>query len=196
MDYSGRHLHTLLFLKKFFNVENARLLKQPLEQQRYPIFITINLQRAKDQLPNLYTDDFKTYGILCASGADRLKHVPVIPFFGARNVLPKPATAYFNYPNSKYYCKNLQYAGTEVQTQGLELDTAIVHWDEDLCWEGSKLHTFYTKKDAKDPLQMKINAYRVLLTRGRDATIIYVPPKNKLQKPWHLFTQVMGIPTL
>lgn len=80
-----------------------------------------------------YTGDNKTFGILCASGADRSKHVPVVPF-GGRNVLPKPATAYFNYPNSDYYCKELRYAGTEFQTQGLELDTAIVHWDEDLYW--------------------------------------------------------------
>lgn len=177
------------------DIESAQLLKQPLEEQRYPIFVTNDLQRATEQLQNLYTDDFKTYGFLCASGADRLKNVEVVPF-GGRNVPPKPTTAYFNYPNSAYYCKNLQYAATEFQTQGLELDTAIVHWDEDLCWDGSKWRAFYTKNGAKDPLQMKLNAYRVLLTRGRDATIIYVPQKNKLQQTWHLFTQVMDIPTL
>lgn len=115
------------------DIENAHLLKQPLEQQRYPIFVTNDLHRAKEQLRNLYTGDHKTFGILFASGADRSKHVPVVPF-GGRNMLPKPATAFFNYPNSDYYCKDLRYAATEFQTQGLELDTAIVHWDEDLYW--------------------------------------------------------------
>ena len=177
------------------DIENAPMLKQPLEQQRYPIFVTNDLQRATKQLQNLYTDDFKTYGILCASGADRLKNVPVIPF-GGRNVLPKPATAYFNYPNSTYYCKNLQYAATEFQTQGLELDTAIVHWDEDLYWENGQWQCKYTKSGAKNPRQMKINAYRVLLTRGRDATIIYVPDKPILKGTWDLFVHGLKIPIL
>lgn len=38
-----------------------------------------------------------------------------------------------------------------------------------------------TKKDAQNPDQMKINAYRVLLARGRDATIIYIPNKLTLK---------------
>lgn len=148
--------------------------KQPLKQQRYPVLITNDLEKAKAHIQGLYNGDNKTFGVICASGADKLKAMPIVPF-GERNVLPKPATAYFNYPTSPYYCKNLRYAATEFQTQGLELDCAIVHWDEDLCWNGSNWDCFYTKKDAKNPEQMKLNAYRVLLTRGRDATIIYVP---------------------
>ncbi|MGE8000248.1 DNA/RNA helicase domain-containing protein [Lysinibacillus sp. NPDC093190] len=177
------------------DIENAQLLKQPLEQQRYPIFVTNDLQRAKEQLRNLYTGDNKTFGILCASGADHSKHIPVVPF-GGRNMLPKPATAYFNYPNSDYYCKELRYAATEFQTQGLELDTAIVHWDEDLYWHNGQWQCNYTKTGAKNPQQMKINAYRVLLTRGRDATIIYVPNKPILKGTWDLFIHELKIPVL
>ncbi|QIC47157.1 DUF2075 domain-containing protein [Lysinibacillus sphaericus] len=177
------------------DIENAQLLKQPLEQQRYPIFVTSDLQRAKEQLGNLYTGDNKTFGILCTSGADRSKHVPVVPF-GERNVVPKPATAFFNYPNSNYYCKELRYAATEFQTQGLELDTAIVHWDEDLYWHNGQWQYNYTKTGAKNPQQMKLNAYRVLLTRGRDATIIYVPNKPILKGTWDLFIHELKIPVL
>lgn len=43
---------------------------------------------------------------------------------------------------------------------------------------------------------MKLNAYRVLLTRGRDATIIYVPPKQKLAKTWTLLTETLQFPIL
>ena len=109
--------------------------KQPLENQRYPVLLTNDLRKATDHIRGLYSDDRKTYGSICASGSDHLKFVPVIPF-GNRNQLPKPATAYFNYPKSRYYCKNLQFTATEFQTQGLELDCAIVHWDEELCWIG------------------------------------------------------------
>lgn len=177
------------------DIENAQLLKSPLEQQRYPIFLTNDLQHAKEQLQNLYADDFKTYGILCASGADRLKNGPVLPF-GVRNVLPKPATAYFNYSNNAYYCKKLQYAATEFQTQGLELDTAIVHLDEDLYWQNEQWQCNYTKSGAKNPQQMKVNAYRVLLTRGRDATIIYVLNKPALKGTWDLFINELQLPEL
>lgn len=177
------------------DIESARLLKQPLEQQRYPIFITNDLQHAKKQIQNLYNGDHKTCGILCASGADRSKNVPVVPF-GDRHVLPKPATAYFNYHNSEYYCKKLRYAATEFQTQGLELDTAIVHWDEDLYWDNGQWQCKHTKSGAKNPRQMKINAYRVLLTRGRDATIIYIPDKPILKDTWDLFIHGLKIPVL
>jgi hypothetical protein len=32
----------------------------------------------------------------------------------------------------------------------------------------------------RDPFQLRLNAYRVLLTRGRDCAIIYVPPMREL----------------
>ena len=177
------------------DIHSAINYKQPLVQQRYPVLITDNLEKAKTHIQGLYNGDQKTFGVICSSGADKLKAISVVPF-GERNILPKPATAYFNYSTSPYYCKNLRYAATEFQTQGLELDCAIVHWDEDLCWNGSNWDCFYTKKDAKNPEQMKLNAYRVLLTRGRDATIIYVPPKQILAKTWTLLTETLQFPIL
>ena len=177
------------------NITEAIRLKEPLQQQRYPIFVTDNLERAKDYMRNLYMDDVKTYGILCVTGSDRLKEVNVVPF-PERNVRPKPATAFFNYPDRPYYCKTLQYAATEFQTQGLELDAVIVHWDEDLYWSNDQWHCWYTKNHAKDPNNMKLNAYRVLLTRGRDATILYLPNKLKLKETWDLFVNTMKMPVL
>jgi hypothetical protein len=35
-----------------------------------------------------------------------------------------------------------------------------------------------------DPFQMRLNAYRVLLTRGRDGTIVFVPPLGELDATW------------
>lgn len=56
--------------------------------------------------------------------------------------------------------------------QGLELDMAIVYWGSDLKWKNGKWTFNHLKHDANDPYQMKLNAYRVLLTRGRDGVII------------------------
>ena len=43
---------------------------------------------------------------------------------------------------------------------------------------------------------MKINAYRVPLTRGRDATIIYIPDKPVLKGMRDLFIHELRIPEL
>ncbi len=32
----------------------------------------------------------------------------------------------------------------------------------------------------RDPFQLRVNAYRVLLTRGRDGAVIFVPPMTEL----------------
>ena len=32
----------------------------------------------------------------------------------------------------------------------------------------------------KDPYRLRVNAYRVLLTRGRDAAVVFVPPDRRL----------------
>ncbi len=34
----------------------------------------------------------------------------------------------------------------------------------------------------RNPFQLRLNAYRVLLTRGRDGTVIFVPPLAELDQ--------------
>jgi hypothetical protein len=41
-----------------------------------------------------------------------------------------------------------------------------------------------------------MNAYRVILTRGRDGTIIYIPPKPILDETWRMLTDYIGISVL
>ena len=43
---------------------------------------------------------------------------------------------------------------------------------------------------------MKINAYHLLLTSSRDATIIYIPDKLTLKGTWDLFIYGLKIPVL
>jgi hypothetical protein len=35
-----------------------------------------------------------------------------------------------------------------------------------------------------NPFQLRINAYRVLLTRGRDATVVFVPGLVEMDETW------------
>ena len=175
------------FVNKFLDgdIEGAATSMDHLKKQRYTLRITRDLEKAIAFVSGLYEADSKMYGIVCASGNDRSKQVPVVPF-GNRYELPKPAVAYFNYADSPFHCKNLTHAATEFQTQGLELDMAIVHWDDDLFWSDRKWYCQFTKRGALNPIQMKLNAYRVLMTRGRDGMIIYVPNKKSLDSLYSL----------
>lgn len=78
-------------------------------------------------------------------------------------------------------CCQLNKVATEFACQGLELDMPIVCWGEDMLWEGSKWKRFEQRgSNAKDPNNLRKNSYRVLLTRGRDGFIIYVPNSSEL----------------
>jgi hypothetical protein len=151
--------------------EQCKTLEKQLENERFTLKVVNRLEEAKSYVQKLYEGTDKTYGIVISSGIKYPKGVKVVPF-SDRNANPKHHVAYFNYPDLPYYCKNLEYAATEFQVQGLELDMAIVYCGEDMKWKEDGWNFSHLKRDAQDPQQMKVNAYRVLLTRGRDGVII------------------------
>jgi len=176
--------------------QTAERIVESLPSHRYNLMITRDLDKAKKVTRNLYPNDTKTYGILCASGADRQKEVSILPRDKFRyNEIPN-AALYFNHPESQYYSNTLNYCATEFQTQGLELDTAILHWDDDLYLENDVWKTQHHQFGLENPHQIKKNAYRVNLTRGRDGTIIYIPPKEILDETWHTLKEILKIPVL
>lgn len=208
--YTHKHLHLNCSFRAhaaldYYAIINSLLsgdftttkqLVSSLPKSRYNLFVTRNLDLAKHVANNLYMGDTKTTGILCASGADRQKEVPVIPKDKSRYNETPNAALYFNHSNSDLYSNKLRYSATEFQTQGLELDTAIVHWDDDLYLQNGTWKGQYFQRDVKDPFQIKLNSYRVILTRGRDCTIIYIPPKQILDETWNILTNYIGIPVL
>jgi len=92
-------------------------------------------------------------------------------------------------PNS---CRRLREAITQFEAQGLELDAALVCWGNDLTWaaqkvDGTESHWDISKGKKwkktsviRDPLALRRNTYRVLLTRGRQGSVIFVPPQPDL----------------
>jgi len=177
------------------NFEQTKQLIHHLPKEHYQLFITRDLNKAKLTLHQLYQDDTKTAGVVCAGGADRQKEVPVLPR-DERYERPSKIAQYFNCPESQYYCRALKYSSTEFQTQGLELDITLVHWDNDLYLQNETWKGRHYQWGVEDPFQIKLNAYRVILTRGRDGTIIYIPPKPILDKTWNLFKNHLHIPEL
>lgn len=177
------------------NFEQTKELIHKLPKEHYQLFITRDLAKAKHTLHQLYQDDTKTVGVVCAGGADRQKEVPVLPR-DERYERPSKIAQYFNYPESQYYCRTLNYSSTEFQTQGLELDMTLVHWDDDLYLQNGTWKGQHYQWGVEDPFQIKLNAYRVILTRGRDGTIIYIPPKPILDETWNLLKNHLHIPEL
>ena len=74
---------------------------------------------------------------------------------------------------------------TEFACQGLELDMPIVAWDTDFTYN-TKWNDNYPNSKAKNSFELRKNSYRVLLTRGRDGMIIYVPNDKKLNTTFEL----------
>ncbi len=77
----------------------------------------------------------------------------------------------------------LEVVATEFCVQGLELDHAGVCWDADLirtldrnAWQARSLRgAAWTTLGRPEAVSNRLNAYRVLLTRARFATVIWVP---------------------
>ena len=74
---------------------------------------------------------------------------------------------------------------TEFGIQGLELDFCIIGWGTDYILTNKVWSNHLMKRHARgvpvqNPLALRRNAYRVLLTRARDGFVIYIPPDDGL----------------
>ena len=93
--------------------------------------------------------------------------------------------------DSEKSCRHLRDCVTEFGAQGLELDAVLLAWGTDFVLRGGEwviddAKGYWSKGNAKvrNPWQLRANAYRVLLTRGRDAHIVFVPQLPALDETW------------
>ena len=153
----------------------------------YRFLLTRDLDQARNYLVERYEDAPNArYGIL-ASSKDK-----VLLEFGVDNTFQttkrlRVGPWYNAEPTDPASCCQLTTVATEFSSQGLELDAALLAWGSDLrvndnAWTMDMSRG--TRKPVKDPLQMRKNVYRVLLTRGRDATVVYVPPHEALDRTY------------
>lgn len=143
--------------------------------ERFPILLTRDLALAKTWV-RARARGTERYGMVVSSQAQRLKpHAidvrvaidPVHWFLGGKEDT-----------RSSYY---LEDVATEFQVQGLELDWSCVVWDGDLRHLGDRWGYFGFKGNRwmrvlkDDRRRYLLNAYRVLLTRARQGTVIVIP---------------------
>jgi hypothetical protein len=116
------------------------------------------------------------------------------------------------YPEDVRASDALEQVATEFSCQGLELDFVLLCWDADLIrlpgqhpWQPRAFRgTRWQAVHAADCIANHINTYRVLLTRARYETIIYVPagdPTDATRRPMiydeiFRFLGACGVPCL
>jgi hypothetical protein len=149
-----------------------------LRNQGYQLRITRHLTRAKEFLWAKYrTLPEARFGLLVSSRDKALKDYGVIPSDGR---FFRPGPWYADSEDSPSSCRRLQDSITEFSAQGLELDHSLLVWGGDFVlvngrWDASAAKKYLSKSAVKDPLQLRRNAYRVLLTRGREGVLICLP---------------------
>lgn len=166
------------------------------------LYVTRSLEAAKEYLVERYSETAEArFGIVASS---RDKDLPAFQvnndFLSTSRLRLGPwFTEGDDHDNS---CRALEQTVTEFGCQGLELDMALVAWGTDLVitkgeWSNDKAKRYQTRgrSTPDNPFQMRINAYRVLLTRGRDGSIIFIPELTELDETYK-FLLDCGIPAL
>ena len=154
----------------------ARATVERIINQGFNMYVTRDFEQAKTYARDRYAGQLdKRFGILASSKGKNL------PIFGIHNDWSytsrlRQGPWYNDNPDSANSCCQLTEVATEFSCQGLELDFPVVAWGSDLKWNGETwISPPQPRSGAHDPHQLRINSYRVLLSRGRDGFIIFIP---------------------
>lgn len=155
------------------NSDKAKDLKAHLPN--YPIYITRDLRKAKDTLKE-WARGTERIGLVASSNAIRLKPEGI---YVKGEIDP---TQWFLKGKSDIRSSHyLEDVATEFDVQGLEIDWVGVCWDANFRIEDGQWNTYNfsgSKWQSIHDLEKRkyiANSYRVLLTRGRQGMVIFVP---------------------
>jgi len=162
-----------------------------LESDRYHLRISQDLDRCRSYLRERYSENPEARFGLLASSRDK-----ALARFGVPNDFQSTQRIQFGpwYGDAEHAsggrsCRHLRDCVTEFGAQGLELDAVLLAWGTDLvrnegAWSVANARRYKSQNRVKDGQQLRKNAYRVLLTRGRDATVIFVPPLDEMRETY------------
>lgn len=152
-------------------------------------FVTRSLEFMRKELRERARGQRRS-GLVCSTGARRLVADGIWPEFPH---LDEQAVANWflnNWPDVRA-SDALEVPATQFACQGLELDFVGLCWGGDLVWtDGWVVRSFRGSKwqlrQSEEARSFCLNSYRVLLTRARYDTIIWVPegdPNDKTREP-------------
>ncbi len=166
--------------------ENASLASR-LEGAGYTVRLTRDLAAAKQYLRDRYAEDpDRRFGTVASSrDRDLVRFGVHNDYQSTKRVRIGPWYADAENAASGLSCRLLVDCVTEFAAQGLELDAVLLAWGTDLQvrdgrWSNHRARRYKGGSVVRDAYQLRLNAYRVLLTRGRDGTVVFVPPLPEL----------------
>jgi hypothetical protein len=168
------------FVHALLNIE-LQLAKEILQKSLldYPICLTRSLENAKTWLRQKRRGT-RRIGLTASSGARRLKAYGL----DVKNALQGSDDVpnwFLNRIDDVRSSNVLEDVATEFAVQGLELDWSAVCWGADFRFNKGEWHYFrfsgnrWQNVNNPEMQQYILNKYRVLLTRAREALIIWVP---------------------
>lgn len=173
----------------------------PLHNDGFTMYLTRSLDDAKDFVRVRYEGEPDArYGLIASSQDTKMlpQHGISNDFMATKRV--KYGPWYDAPPDDPLSCCQLRDVVTEFGCQGLELDMPIIGWGLDMTWDGRawRLQPKRRRDPVRDPDQLLRNTYRVLLTRGRDGFIVFLPPVQPLDQTEHalLATGVRPLPAM
>ena len=170
------------------DLKSASITAELIHNSQFPMYLTRNLDEARSYLRQLYSDKPDArYGLLASSrSSNYLPRWGIDSSFQAtKNV---NLARWYNDPaGMPKSCCQLDQVVTEFGCQGLELDFPVVCWATDFKWSDGawisrRVNTRYPMRNQEE---LRRNVYRVLLTRGRDGILIYIPPDTELDQTEH-----------
>jgi hypothetical protein len=158
-------------------LSGAREVADRLREEGLTMRVSRDLGALREYLKDRYQGDPTTrYGVIASSKFRQLGRYGVQvsrhPFYYYGQWYQAP-------PDDPRSSCRMEIAVSEFGCQGLELDMPLVCWGPDLLWEDNGWKTKFRKSmQIRDPRRLRLNSYRVLLTRGRDGFLVFVPPGN------------------
>ena len=176
-------------------INQAKSLVPSLKSAGYTMLVTQDLDAAKAYCTTRYKGQTsKRYGLLVSSKADPalMRRYGVDNSYEATSMRNMDIAAWYNDPpESPKSCCSFRQVVTEFSCQGLEVDLPILCWGPDMIWNGNAWNLYRPMQSAdSNDNRYRVNSYRVLLTRGRDGLLVFVPPESKLSPIYDLLCKV------
>jgi len=178
------------------NLSELRTSAMQLRDEGFSIYVTRSLEEAKQYARARYEGATNSrYGLLASRYAKNLRSLGVDNTYHFQRAEQLKVGPWFNQePLHPLSACALARPATEFECQGLELDFPIVCWGDDILWNTNGWFIEAARRrSVKNPVTVTTNAYRVLLTRGRDGMFIFVPPGDKFDATFNLLVAAGGL---